>query len=115
VFDIGSPELLMIAVVALLVLGPDRMPEALRAMAKGWGTLRRAVNRSLSQIQEEIGFDRIRQQLDEEGVIGEIKAVQIELNELTGGTRGGLTELEKPMASSDSSHWPGMPPPDTRA
>jgi hypothetical protein len=44
-------------------------------------------------------------------MVGEIKAMQIELNELTGAGGGGLTELEKPVPSGDPRHWPGMPPP----
>lgn len=112
-FDIGSPELLVIAVVALLVLGPERMPEALRGLARVWGRTRRAVDGYLARVREEIGYDRIRQQLDEEGVVAEIRAMKIELDEL--GRQGGLTELEKPSPSADPSHWPGMPPPDGRA
>lgn len=108
VFDIGSPELLLIAVVALLVLGPERLPDAMRNTARTWYRLRKTLDKNIAQIQDEIGFDQIRQQLDEEGAIGEIKAMQIDLNELTGG--GGLTELEKPVDSSNPAHWPGMPP-----
>lgn len=107
-FDIGSPELLLIAVVALLVLGPERLPEVLRNATKTWHRLRRTIDQALAQVQDEIGFDQIRQQLDEEGMVSEIKAMQIDLNELTGG--GGLTELEKAPPSSNPAHWPGMPP-----
>jgi Tat protein translocase TatB subunit len=43
VFGIGLPELMLIAVVALIVLGPERLPEAARAVGKGVADLRRAV------------------------------------------------------------------------
>lgn len=41
-FGIGVPELLVILVVALLVLGPKRLPEVAKALGKGLAEFRRA-------------------------------------------------------------------------
>ena len=43
-FGIGTPELLVILVVALVVLGPKRLPEVARALGKGMAELRRATS-----------------------------------------------------------------------
>ncbi|MFQ5665085.1 MAG: Sec-independent protein translocase protein TatB [Candidatus Binatia bacterium] len=43
-FGIGTPELLVILVVALVVLGPKRLPEVARALGKGLAELRRATS-----------------------------------------------------------------------
>ncbi len=43
-FGIGTPELLVILVVALIVLGPERMPEVARALGKAMAELRRATS-----------------------------------------------------------------------
>ncbi len=43
-FGIGTPELLVILVVALIVLGPERMPEIARALGKAMAELRRATS-----------------------------------------------------------------------
>jgi Tat protein translocase TatB subunit len=43
-FGIGTPELLVILVVALIVLGPKRLPEVARALGKGLAELRRATS-----------------------------------------------------------------------
>jgi sec-independent protein translocase protein TatB len=110
-FDIGSPELLIVAVVALLVLGPERLPEALRGLAGWWGRARRRIDETRQQLEDEIGFDRIRAQLHEEAVVDEIKSLDIQLKELSTGNGTGLTELA-PSDSSDPTRWPGMPPPD---
>jgi Tat protein translocase TatB subunit len=41
VLNVGTPEMLVILVVALLVLGPNKLPEAARQVGKAMGELRR--------------------------------------------------------------------------
>jgi Tat protein translocase TatB subunit len=43
-FGIGTPELLVILVVALVVLGPKRLPEVARSLGKGLAELRKATS-----------------------------------------------------------------------
>src|SRR5438046_2432404 len=50
-FGIGTPELLVILVVALIVLGPERLPEVARALGKGLAELRRATSGLTDELQ----------------------------------------------------------------
>jgi TatA/E family protein of Tat protein translocase len=43
-FGIGMPELLLILAVALIVLGPKKLPELARALGKGMAEFRRATD-----------------------------------------------------------------------
>lgn len=43
-FGIGTPEVIVILLVALVVLGPKKLPEIARSLAKGIREFRRAVN-----------------------------------------------------------------------
>jgi|JI9StandDraft_1071089.scaffolds.fasta_scaffold962484_1 sec-independent protein translocase protein TatB len=54
-FGIGAPEIFVIAVIALIVLGPKRLPQALKTVGRGIGQFRRAV----TQIKQEVGYDEV--------------------------------------------------------
>ena len=65
----GFFEILIVAVVALLVVGPERMPEAVRTVALTIGRIKRAIQSTKSEIEEHIGADDIRQQLNNEAIM----------------------------------------------
>lgn len=43
-FDIGFPELLVIIVIALVVIGPTKLPDLARALGRGYAEFKRATN-----------------------------------------------------------------------
>ena len=53
-FGIGIVELLVVAVIALIVLGPERLPSAARAVAKFFGQLRQLSSEFSQQFGEEL-------------------------------------------------------------
>lgn len=53
-FEVGFSELLLVAIVALLVLGPERLPVAARTLGRGLGQARRAMNGLRAQMEREI-------------------------------------------------------------
>ncbi len=75
-FDIGFPELLVIAIVGLLVIGPERLPEALRTLGLWIGRLRRSFTSVKAEIEREIGMDEVRRQLHNEAVMEEMKRIE---------------------------------------
>jgi sec-independent protein translocase protein TatB len=71
-----TPELLLVVIVALLVLGPERMPQALRTLGLWLGRMRRSFNSVKNEIEREIGMDEIRRQLHNEAVMEELKRIE---------------------------------------
>lgn len=75
-FDIGFPEFFLAAVVGLLVLGPQRLPNALRTLGLWLGRLRRSYYNVKTEIEREIGMDDVRRQLHNEQVMADVKRVE---------------------------------------
>jgi sec-independent protein translocase protein TatB len=60
VFDVGFSELMVIAVVALIVIGPERLPRVARTMGHLFGRLQRYVNDVKADINREIELEELR-------------------------------------------------------
>lgn len=121
-FEIGFPELVLIAIVGLLVIGPERLPEALRILGLWLGRLRRSFLSVKTEIEKEIGMDEIRRQLHNEAVLEEMKRIERQARGLPEATQNGSdseqttagspTEVpEAPAAAADglSDTTPGGP------
>ncbi len=74
-FDIGFWELTIIAVVALIVIGPDKLPGVARTAGKWVGRTRRFVNQVKTDIDREIKQDELRKMLEKGTGLDEIKHV----------------------------------------
>ena len=69
-FDIGFWELCLIAVVALVVIGPERLPGVARTAGKWIGSARRFVSSMQADINAEVGkADELKRLLDEQAQI----------------------------------------------
>jgi len=64
-FDVGFSELMMIAVVALVVIGPERLPKVARTLGHLFGRLQRYVNDVKADINREIELDELKKFKDE--------------------------------------------------
>jgi Tat protein translocase TatB subunit len=66
-FGIGMPELLLILAVALIVLGPKKLPELARALGKGMAEFRRATD----ELKEE--FRQMEHDIDDSSPTAAVK------------------------------------------
>lgn len=79
-FDIGFLEIIIIAVIALLVLGPERMPGAVRTVSLQLGRLRRSFNALRQEIEREVGADEIRRELHNQSILDMEKNLSADLD-----------------------------------
>ena len=85
-FDIGFSELLLVGLVALLVLGPERLPGAIRTTSLWVGRIKRSFQSIKAEVEREIGADEIRRQLHNEQILQmerEMKALKEDLRSLS--------------------------------
>src|SRR5262245_63548048 len=59
-FDIGFSELLVIAIVALIVIGPERLPKVARTLGHLFGRMQRYVNDVKADISREMELDELK-------------------------------------------------------
>lgn len=63
-FDIGFDELIVVLVVALLVYGPDRLPDLARAMGKAYAEFRRTMNELKETFDQDETVREIKQEFN---------------------------------------------------
>jgi sec-independent protein translocase protein TatB len=105
-FDISFPELVVVGVIALLVLGPDRLPGALRTLGLWVGRMSRTFSALKTEIEREIGMDEIRRQLHNEAVMDEIKRLE---RDVRGPTTNGTTHAEVKAPETPPVETPSAP------
>jgi len=98
-FEVSFQELLLVAIVALEVLGPERLPSALRTLGLWLGRLRRSFDSVKQEIEREIGMDDVRRQLHNEMVMGELKRIETDLS----AAASGQAPASKPVDQSANS------------
>jgi sec-independent protein translocase protein TatB len=93
-FDIGFSELLVIGVVALIVIGPERLPRVARTIGHLAGRLQRYVSDVKADINREIELEELRKMRDsmqkaasemQSSVDTELNQTAAELNQAAAG------------------------------
>jgi len=64
-FGIGMPELIVIAIVALLVVGPKKLPDIAKSLGKGLSEFRKATESATETLKETLRVDDIKQEVDD--------------------------------------------------
>ena len=62
-FDVGFAELVLIAVVGLLVIGPEQLPDTIRTLSAWLNKIRRSYNDIRMEVQQELHNESILKEL----------------------------------------------------
>ena len=101
--DIGFSELLFVAVIAVIVLGPDKLPEAMKGFGKFVGKIKRMWNDATADIRKEIELEEMKAEMEKykEELQKLQKKVDNDVNE-------GLTSLNDLSALGNSKKFDDM-------
>lgn len=117
-FDIGFSEMLVIAVVALIVIGPERLPKVARTLGLLFGRMQRYVNDVKSDISREMELDELRKlqttveeaaRAIETSVTKEVASAETALNEVAADASVSA-ELQSVAAAAESPPAEVSPP-----
>lgn len=113
-FDIAFSELIVVALVALIVIGPERLPQVARTAGHLWGRVQRYVSTVKNDISNEMDLDEARkmkqnlmQQVSE--VEQEVKSAQLTLEQQILQAQHRISpsvELPEAPALNDIPHKP---------
>ena len=88
-FGIGMPELIIIFVIALIVIGPKKLPDLARALGKGMAEFRKAT-------------DDIKEQLDIQSVEDEFKEMEEDIADSISGSMN-MQEINEVDGTTDTT------------
>lgn len=91
-FDIGFSELLLFGIIALIVLGPEKLPQAARTAGQWYAKIRRTVSTLQSEIEAELDLAETRQQMQKE--LAKIRETEAQMRREMAELRGDMQEFE---------------------
>jgi sec-independent protein translocase protein TatB len=104
-FDIGFSEIVVIGVVALIVIGPERLPKVARTLGHMFGRLQRYVNEVKADINREMELDELRKlQTEVQSAARDIEhSVTQAAREMESGVRSVESQLNEAAAGASAS------------
>lgn len=109
-FDIGFSELLVIAIVALIVIGPERLPKVARTLGHLFGRMQRYVNDVKADISREMELEELRKL--QSSVEDAARSIQSSVDKEVSDARAELNKVAE--AANPVPDYPeAQPPPET--
>jgi sec-independent protein translocase protein TatB len=125
-FDVGFSEIVVIAVVALIVIGPERLPKVARTLGHLFGRMQRYVNDVKADITREMELDELRKlqasvqdaaRAIEQTVNKEISSTESQLNSITASAADAVQPVAEtsPVAPGAEPVVAAAPAPESSA
>ncbi len=105
-FDIGSTEFMFIIIIAIIVLGPEKLPDALKTTGRIIGKLKRMWRDATADIRKEIELEEMKEEMQK--YKEELKKLQEQVNKDTSEINKGLTSLNDLTALGNGRDFKDM-------
>jgi sec-independent protein translocase protein TatB len=118
-FNFGMTEVMIIAIVGLIVIGPERLPRVARTLGHLFGRMQRYVADIKDDISREVELDELRKlqssmkeaaQEIQESVSKQVNFIEDEVQQAESDTRKSVEEAVQPVAGINLMH--SLNPPD---
>ncbi|HEY2815565.1 MAG TPA: Sec-independent protein translocase protein TatB [Casimicrobiaceae bacterium] len=108
-FDIGFSEIVVIALVALIVIGPERLPKTARMLGHLFGRLQRYVNEVKADINREMELDELRRLRQE--VKGAASDFERSVQSVASDFHSGVRNVEQQLNQTGETNPPSTAAP----
>jgi sec-independent protein translocase protein TatB len=107
-FGIDFPELVVIAVVALIVIGPEHLPKVARTVGHLWGRAQRYVSSVKADMSRDMALDELRklQQTAQQ----EVSNIKLAMSEASQEVAQQLSDIESEVTASKYDLGQSIPP-----
>ncbi|MDP6534935.1 MAG: Sec-independent protein translocase protein TatB [Gammaproteobacteria bacterium] len=92
-FSIGSTEIVLILIIALIVIGPERLPATVKTAGLWIGRFRRSFYKVKAEIERELNADEIRRQLHNESVMKDLEEAKTEVEDMAKDTEASVNKI----------------------
>lgn len=96
-FGIGTWELVVILALALIILGPAKLPQVAKSIGKGLATLRK----SADEVKKEVDLDGLAAEITDVGGDSEVAELK-QMVDVRGHIRKALDDLDEPLIEDDA-------------
>lgn len=101
--DIGFSELLVVMVLALVVLGPERLPKAMQTFGRWFGKAKRTVSNFNQQVNRELELDEMKKKLAEHEAVIKQQAEGSDLQKLRDEAEQKIKAAEEAQLKAEQS------------
>lgn len=96
-FDVGFSELVMVGLIALLVIGPERLPKAARIAGYWVGKTRSTIANVKAEIKQELHAEEMRQLLNQQ------ESIASELQQIASETETAVEDINNSIKIGDET------------
>ena len=102
-FDIGFSEIIVCTIVGLIVIGPERLPEAVRTVGLWVGRIKRSLRETREEFERQVGMEDVRRQLHTEEMMRTLADMQEEIDTALNYERMGKIKPVTELTASPTS------------
>jgi len=107
VFDLGFTEIMLLGAIALIVLGPEKLPHAARMAGAWYGRIRRSISSIQREIEQEVNGLEMKQRVERElaAIRAAEQAMRDEINQIQAGVSTAMnpSDPNPPTATTTTS------------
>ena len=118
-FDLGFTEILLLGAIALIVLGPEKLPHAARMAGAWYARIRRSISNIQREIEQEVNGLEMKQRVERElaSIRAAEQAIRDEVNQIQASTsnRASSEQIDQAVADAtqamqQADQWPSYQP-----